>query len=67
MWLGKGIKQLSYNRAEMWISDHRPVSSDFLITVEVFEHHKLQKALIVTSAVVHPDDILEIEDLKVED
>lgn len=51
----------------MWISDHRPVSSDFLITVEVFEHHKLQKALIVTSAVIHPDDIFEVEDLEVED
>ncbi|KAK1372258.1 hypothetical protein POM88_028451 [Heracleum sosnowskyi] len=35
------LKQISnmYKRAEMWISDHRPVSSDFLIKVEVFEHH----------------------------
>ncbi|WOG90137.1 hypothetical protein DCAR_0209380 [Daucus carota subsp. sativus] len=61
LWLGKGIKQLSYNRAEMWLSDHRPVSSTFLITVEVFDQRKLQKALNVTSAVVHPE-IFEEED-----
>lgn len=55
LWLGKGIKQLSYNRAEIWLSDHRPVSSAFLIAVEVLDQRKLRKALNVNSAVVHPE------------
>ncbi|KAF2316313.1 hypothetical protein GH714_041654 [Hevea brasiliensis] len=54
LWLGKGIKQLSYKRAELSLSDHRPVSSMFLVEVEVLDHRKLQKALNVNSAAVHP-------------
>lgn len=61
LWLGKGIKQLSYNRAEIWLSDHRPVSSVFLIAVEVLDQRKLLKALNVNSAVVHPE-IFQEED-----
>ncbi|KAJ0968130.1 hypothetical protein J5N97_025047 [Dioscorea zingiberensis] len=34
LWSGKGIKQLSYRRAELDISDHRPVSSIFSVEVE---------------------------------
>ncbi|GFZ00889.1 myo-inositol polyphosphate 5-phosphatase 2 [Actinidia rufa] len=45
LWLGKGIKQISYRRADMRLSDHRPVSSVFLVEVEVFDHRKLQRAL----------------------
>lgn len=56
MWLGKGIKQLQYERAEIRISDHRPVSSVFSVEVEVFDHRKLKKALNFTStAAVHPE------------
>lgn len=54
LWLGKGIKQLSYKRTELTLSDHRPVSSMFLVEVEVLDHRKLQKALNVNSAAVHP-------------
>ncbi|KAG5228744.1 type inositol 1,4,5-trisphosphate phosphatase [Salix suchowensis] len=59
LWLGKGIKQLSYKRSELRLSDHRPVSSMFLVEVEVFNHRKLQKALNVNSAAVHPEIFLD--------
>ncbi|KAJ9556071.1 hypothetical protein OSB04_010685 [Centaurea solstitialis] len=36
LWLGKGIKQVSYGRVESRMSDHRPVSSVFSVEVEVF-------------------------------
>ncbi|KAJ6695887.1 TYPE I INOSITOL POLYPHOSPHATE 5-PHOSPHATASE 2 [Salix koriyanagi] len=59
LWLGKGIKQLSYKRSELRMSDHRPVSSMFLVGVEVFDHRKLKKALHVNSAAVHPEIFLD--------
>ncbi|KAF5200332.1 Type i inositol polyphosphate 5-phosphatase [Thalictrum thalictroides] len=57
LWSGKGIKQLSYKRAEIRISDHRPVSSIFLVEVEVLDQRKLQRALTFTNALVHPEDL----------
>ncbi|KAH0648524.1 hypothetical protein KY285_033772 [Solanum tuberosum] len=60
LWLGKGIKQLFYKRAELKLSDHRPVSSMFSVEVEIFDHRKLQRVLNVKSASVHPDILLEI-------
>lgn len=62
LWLGKGIKQLFYKRAELRISDHKPVSSMFLVEVEIFDHRKLQRALNVNTAAVHPEVLLDIED-----
>ncbi|XP_040985910.1 type I inositol polyphosphate 5-phosphatase 2-like isoform X3 [Juglans microcarpa x Juglans regia] len=55
LWLGKGIKQLSYKRAEIRLSDHRPVRSNFLVEVEVLDHRKLQRAINYNSAAVHPE------------
>ncbi|KAK7263335.1 hypothetical protein RJT34_30923 [Clitoria ternatea] len=55
LWLGKGIKQHQYRRAENKLSDHRPVSSIFSLDVEVFDHRKLQRALNFTNAAVHPE------------
>ncbi|XP_009761243.1 type I inositol polyphosphate 5-phosphatase 2 [Nicotiana tabacum] len=62
LWLGKGIKQLFYKRAEIRLSDHRPVSSMFSVEVEVFDHRKLQRVLNVNSAAVHPEILLDSED-----
>lgn len=62
LWLGKGIKQLFYGRAESRLSDHRPVSANFLVEVEVFDHRKLQRALNFTKAIGHPEDFLNEED-----
>ncbi|OVA14834.1 Inositol polyphosphate-related phosphatase [Macleaya cordata] len=59
LWFGKGIKQLCYKRADIRLSDHRPVSSSFLIEVEVFDHRKLRRVLNFTSAQVHPEVFLE--------
>ncbi|OMO77202.1 Inositol polyphosphate-related phosphatase [Corchorus capsularis] len=55
LWSGKGIKQLCYQRAELKLSDHRPVSSMFLVEVEVLDPRKLQRALNVSTAAVHPE------------
>ncbi|KAF5960104.1 hypothetical protein HYC85_001313 [Camellia sinensis] len=59
LWLGKGIKQLSYSRADIRLSDHRPVNSNFLVEVEVFSHRKLQRALNFTTAAIHPKIFLD--------
>ncbi|KAK6947458.1 hypothetical protein RJ641_000931 [Dillenia turbinata] len=48
LWLGKGIKQLSYRRAEIRLSDHRPVSAVFLNEIEVLDHRKLQRVLKIS-------------------
>ncbi|KAL3619404.1 hypothetical protein CASFOL_036974 [Castilleja foliolosa] len=55
LWFGKGIKQLLYKRTETRLSDHRPVSSTFMVEVEIFDQRKLQKALSYSSSVVHPE------------
>ncbi|XP_060207558.1 type I inositol polyphosphate 5-phosphatase 2-like isoform X3 [Lycium barbarum] len=60
LWLGKGIKQLFYKRAELRLSDHRPVSSMFSVELEIFDHRKLQRVLNVKSSTIHPDSLLEI-------
>ncbi|KAK4260272.1 hypothetical protein QN277_003412 [Acacia crassicarpa] len=59
LWRGRGIRQLSYQRSEIKLSDHRPVSSLFAVEVEVLDHRKLQRALSFTSAAVYPVDLLD--------
>ncbi|XP_024976397.1 type IV inositol polyphosphate 5-phosphatase 3-like isoform X1 [Cynara cardunculus var. scolymus] len=54
--LGKGMRQLSYRRAELRLSDHRPVSASYMIEVEVFSPRKLQKALAFTDAEIGNDE-----------
>ncbi|KAL8535466.1 hypothetical protein ACS0TY_011191 [Phlomoides rotata] len=55
LWFGKGIKQLMYRRAEIALSDHRPVTATFLVEVEIFDQRKLKKALHFSSALIHPE------------
>ncbi|KAH7445505.1 hypothetical protein KP509_01G012100 [Ceratopteris richardii] len=45
LWHGKGLKQLSYRREELNISDHRPVMAVFIADVEVAHACKLNKAM----------------------
>ncbi|KAH6790738.1 myo-inositol polyphosphate 5-phosphatase 2 [Perilla frutescens var. frutescens] len=59
LWFGKGIKQLCYDRAEIRLSDHRPVSSTFLVELEIFDQRKLKKALNFSSAAVHPEFFID--------
>nr|GEY21245.1 type I inositol polyphosphate 5-phosphatase 1-like isoform X1 [Tanacetum cinerariifolium] len=47
---GNGIRQLSYQRTEDRLSDHRPVSASYMIEVEVLSLRKLQRALTFTDA-----------------
>ncbi|KAF3449484.1 hypothetical protein FNV43_RR10212 [Rhamnella rubrinervis] len=61
LWFGKGIKQISYERAELKLSDHRPVSSNFMVEVEVMNHGKLQRAFNFNLAAVHPEIFLDEE------
>lgn len=46
------MRLLDYKRAELKLSDHRPVTAVFMAEVEVFCHRKLQKALTLTDAEV---------------
>ncbi|GAB4834684.1 hypothetical protein Ancab_032947 [Ancistrocladus abbreviatus] len=55
IWFGKGIKQHFYRRAELKLSDHRPVTSMFSIDVEVLDHRKLQRIINYNGAAVHPE------------
>lgn len=61
LWLGKGIKQLFYDHVDIKLSDHRPVSSIFMLEVEVFDQRKLKRALNFTNALVHPEVFLDEE------
>lgn len=47
---GKGMRLVRYGRAELRLSDHRPVAAVIMAEVEVFCHRKLQKALTFTDA-----------------
>lgn len=50
------MKQLSYRRAELKLSDHRPVTATFMVEVEVFSPKKLQRALTFTDAEIENED-----------
>ncbi|XP_078432214.1 type IV inositol polyphosphate 5-phosphatase 3-like [Wolffia australiana] len=47
---GKGMRVIKYGRAELRLSDHRPVAAVIAAVVEVFSHRKLQRALTFTDA-----------------
>lgn len=55
---GKGIRQVSYRRAEIRFSDHRPVTATYMVEVEVFSSKKLQRALTFTNAEIEDDGII---------
>ncbi|CAL4909302.1 unnamed protein product [Urochloa decumbens] len=48
---GKGTRLLSYKRAELTFSDHRPVTAVYMADVEVFVHRKFQRALTFFSRI----------------
>lgn len=52
------MKQLNYKRAELRLSDHRPVSATFMAEVEIFSPRRLQKALTFTDAEIENTDVL---------
>ncbi|KAI5057374.1 hypothetical protein GOP47_0027389 [Adiantum capillus-veneris] len=58
LWHGKGLRQLSYRREELTLSDHRPVVGVFLAEVEVSGEQKLKRGLIFKSAKVEVEELL---------
>ncbi|KAF3330345.1 type I inositol 1,4,5-trisphosphate 5-phosphatase 2 isoform X2 [Carex littledalei] len=54
LWLGNGIRQLSYWSSDLKLSDHRPVSALFSVEVEVLDQRKLERVLNFTSAGFSP-------------
>ncbi|KAM3299502.1 hypothetical protein ACQJBY_040809 [Aegilops geniculata] len=56
---GKGIRLDSYRRAELNLSDHRPVSALYMTKVEVLCHRKFQKALTFTNVEIEDHLLLE--------
>ncbi|BAU01967.1 hypothetical protein VIGAN_11135800 [Vigna angularis var. angularis] len=55
---GKGIKLLSYRRAELKLSDHRPVTATYMVEVETFSPRKLQRALTFTDAEIENEPVI---------
>ncbi|XP_057974515.1 type IV inositol polyphosphate 5-phosphatase 3 isoform X3 [Malania oleifera] len=54
---GKGMRLMSYRRAELRHSDHRPVTATYMVEVEVFSPRKLQRALTFTDAEIESAEI----------
>ncbi|KAK8510669.1 hypothetical protein V6N12_055595 [Hibiscus sabdariffa] len=54
---GKGMRQLSYRRTELTLSDHRPVTAIYMAEVEVFCPKKLQRALTYTNAEIENEEV----------
>ena len=52
------MRQLSYQRTEDRLSDHRPVSASYMIEVEVLSLIKLQRALTFTDAEIETYGII---------
>uniref|UniRef100_A0A0D3EKE6 Inositol polyphosphate-related phosphatase domain-containing protein n=1 Tax=Oryza barthii TaxID=65489 RepID=A0A0D3EKE6_9ORYZ len=59
---GKGVKLMSYGRAELTMSDHRPVVATYAAEVEVFSSRKLQRALTLTDAEVEAGTVVAVPD-----
>ncbi|KAK7406691.1 hypothetical protein VNO78_08321 [Psophocarpus tetragonolobus] len=55
---GKGMRLLSYSRAELKLSDHRPVTATYMVEVEAFSPRKLQRALTFTDAEVENEQVI---------
>ncbi|KAM7266471.1 hypothetical protein ACFE04_004368 [Oxalis oulophora] len=55
---GNGIKQLSYTRSELNISDHRPVTATYMAEVDVISPKKLQQDLTFTDANIENEHAL---------
>ncbi|XP_022631844.1 type IV inositol polyphosphate 5-phosphatase 3 isoform X3 [Vigna radiata var. radiata] len=55
---GKGMKLLSYRRAELKLSDHRPVTATYMVEVETFSPRKLQRALTFTDAEIENEQVI---------
>ncbi|XP_019053785.1 PREDICTED: type IV inositol polyphosphate 5-phosphatase 3 isoform X2 [Nelumbo nucifera] len=55
---GNGMRLLNYKRIEQRLSDHRPVTANYMAEVEVFCHRKLQRALTFTDAELEADEVI---------
>ncbi|EPS63949.1 inositol-1,4,5-triphosphate-5-phosphatase, partial [Genlisea aurea] len=53
---GTGMRQLSYRRTEVKLSDHRPVTAFYVVEVEVFCPKKLQRVLTFTDAEIEEQE-----------
>lgn len=58
LWHGKGLRQLSYRRKELTLSDHRPVFAVFWADVEVFKELKFKKKLTFKNSNVDIEELL---------
>lgn len=58
------MRLVDYRRAELTLSDHRPVTAIYIAEVEVFSTRRLQQALAFTEAEVGGH--VELENLVIE-
>lgn len=49
IWTGKGLKQVSYNRGESNLSDHRPVMAIFTAEVEILTNLKTLRSFFLSN------------------
>ncbi|KAK8628589.1 hypothetical protein V6N13_009176 [Hibiscus sabdariffa] len=55
LFYGKGMRQLRYSRAELKLSDHRPVTAVCTAEVEVFCPRRLQRAMLSPILILNTD------------
>ncbi|KAI7995467.1 Type IV inositol polyphosphate 5-phosphatase 3 [Camellia lanceoleosa] len=55
---GNGLRLFSYRRAELRLSNHRPVTASYMVEVEVFCPRKLQRALTLTDAEIKNQEVV---------
>ncbi|XP_059072764.1 type I inositol polyphosphate 5-phosphatase 2 isoform X1 [Cryptomeria japonica] len=60
LWFGKGLKQVSYEKQDFRLSDHRPVKAIYLAEVEVLSNHKMKKTLGLSTKVPEMSNILTV-------
>ncbi|KAH7440504.1 hypothetical protein KP509_04G110600 [Ceratopteris richardii] len=63
LWHGKGLKQLSYRREELTLSDHRPLIAVFNAEVEAVHDCKIRKPLNLKTAKMEIEEILARDEL----
>ncbi|KAL8162594.1 hypothetical protein V2J09_014083 [Rumex salicifolius] len=58
---GNAMELLSYKRAELMLSDHRPVTATYVVEVEDLCPRKLQRALTFTDAEIDSHEMLVVD------
>ncbi|GLJ15963.1 hypothetical protein SUGI_0263990 [Cryptomeria japonica] len=64
LWYGNGLEQISYERAEYKLSDHRPVSAIFTSTVDALCKRKVEKSVSLSIKLMEAQNLLSPDIVK---